>query len=724
MTIMSPTVLLLLLSSIAYLAVGTASNITLSSSCSCGFTDPKTKALYTESIIVYFNETSPFDQDAFEILDYAKDNEKGWNVVYRQAASPSNLYMGNNGSLYWQTEIDGPEPSLEMILDGERFDHVSEGAELRSFRRDILHGSFRASLRSAQPNIGGSAMSMFLYYNSSQSLELDLLNKDLAVDAQVMQLINGEYPENDLALNYSYIQDGTPGFPGRSPWTFMDVGFDWSRDAVDFYVNGNRTRHETKKDRTIPEIPEALYFEHWSTGDVDYMEGPPVNKSVANVKWVRAFFNSSTMTTADHEAYNKRCNVLTPCSMDDFTLRGSTAYTADDTIRYKQPRTHQHIRDVAGYVAASFSVIGVIALINALIRRGPWYEIRNIRLPGTRRHSTDALKRSFRASIGAEHGAVYKPPESTGTSSPAPGYASPHGAGYATPAPAYRSQQVTPSQSTVSLHGGLTTRPSVATLGRVPAPIDENEVMESDTSGPSTETAPSESFDEIRVEDGSASHFYNQIQLDNGFELPHLEKHFGKNEAIEPKAPNEYPILHNAVRHDVPDAMTGGATVDPTKSQLPQEPKKRIDHLAGLVVVMCFCVTLRHFSLTFWPYVTEASGNIQHFHADSWLAYMLGPFLLTPFGIGPFFVTACRFLAQRYLRTGSLKDIGTKMLLRAPRMLIPCFVFITLEYFLMELGLVAKLEWLPSVSYSTWPYTTPQANFGVSCIRSALTRIC
>jgi hypothetical protein len=53
------------------------------------------------------------------------------------------------------------------------------------------------------------------------------------------------------------------------------------------------------------------------------------------------------------------------------------------------------------------------------------------------------------------------------------------------------------------------------------------------------------------------------------------------------------------------------------------------------------------------------------------------------------------------------------MLIRAPRMLIPSFIFMILTYFLLSLGLTGKLEWLPSVTYSVWPYVQPQKNFGV-----------
>lgn len=46
-------------------------------------------------------------------------------------------------------------------------------------------------------------------------------------------------------------------------------------------------------------------------------------------------------------------------------------------------------------------------------------------------------------------------------------------------------------------------------------------------------------------------------------------------------------------------------------------------------------------------------------------------------------------------------------------MLVGPFIFMILTYFLLSLGLTGKLEWLPSVTYSVWPYVVPQPNFGV-----------
>ncbi|EME78690.1 uncharacterized protein MYCFIDRAFT_190891 [Pseudocercospora fijiensis CIRAD86] len=578
------------------IAAGAGRNATSSSQCSCGFRDPQTGELYTESIIMYFNETTSVDQHVLRLMDYSHKNQKGWTTTFRQGASPANVRFGNNGSLPWQDAVDGTAPRLEMVLGARRFDHLSNGAELQSLRRDILYGSFRAEMRSPSYLERGSAMSMFLQYNDTQTATIDMCNMDMPTKARVLQLINGESPSYSLATNYSLIEKGDPPrIPALSPYSFMELRIDWTDDTLDFWINNNRTRRATKKERTLPSVPQTLYFSHWSTGDQYYMQGPPVNASVAQLQWVRAFFNTSLMTKADHEKYDQRCEAITACSVDDMTLRESTEYQSAAVVKWKPSTPHQRIRDVAGYIAAAFSVFGAVSIINALIRRGPWWRIKKKlkALPGSKRHSTQALRKSLRESIGTDL---------ANASYPGP--------------------------------------PAGDLYGSICQPV---------------------------------------ANIKSKSQVVRLK--------IVKRARAQAPQLYGSGR-----------------------PLNREE---GLVALCCIMVTLRHFSLTFWPYVTTSGGYVMHFKADLVLSYILGPYILTPLWIGPFFVTSCRFLAQRYLKTGKLNDIANKMLLRAPRMLIPVFIFMTLEYFLISLGLTSRLEWLPSVSYSTWPYVTPQPNFGV-----------
>ncbi|KAK4494961.1 hypothetical protein PRZ48_014317 [Zasmidium cellare] len=605
---------------------------------------------------------------------------------------------------------------------------------------------------------------------------------DNANQARITQLVNGEWPEYKLATNYTIIQNGDPPkIPPGKPWDFQDLRFDWTNESVNFWIGKNRTRSVTKLQRDLPAVPETLYFSHWSTGDDRWMQGPPVNNSVANVRWIRAFFNSSLMTPSDHAKYDQQCNLTAACSTEDTTLRGSSSFSPAATAVWKQPVPHQHIRTIAGYIAAGFSFFGVFALINAFIRRGPLYKIkrlRNVSWPGSKRSSTQKLRQSLRQSIiGANMTNNYPGPpdgkprsETSGTETPAPGYTSRpngrpsgHNSGTMTPLPAYESRLhspwqsmyslVQPKRSLRSLSGRNTPHHSRNASASIRPMASQGTIIEGVLTPPIEHppalqvTNPSEEDEDLEVEAARTRAYFDlagekkdEDEIRNASPVPthgsledmrtagekkHAsvsfmdldEKRDEKAHKPEvPTAPQDKSALDMMKVKPVPDGMTGAATAEPTKEQKPRapnQPQQRIDYLAGLVAVSCIMVTFRHFSLTFWPYVTESQGNLKHFGADQWLSYILGPYLLTPFWIGPFFVTSCRFLAQRYLRTGKLDDIANKMLLRAPRMLLPCFIFMTLEYFLISLGLTAKLEWLPSISYSTWPYVVAQPNFGV-----------
>jgi hypothetical protein len=123
--------------------------------CACGYYDQTTGNVFTESIILYFNETERLHATGFETLQYQNLKEKGWNTIYRQASDSSNLRYRNNRYTVRQDGADGTEGSLELWMNkGEN--HLMNGVELRTIRHDILFGTFRASMRSGRPGAGGS----------------------------------------------------------------------------------------------------------------------------------------------------------------------------------------------------------------------------------------------------------------------------------------------------------------------------------------------------------------------------------------------------------------------------------------------------------------------------------------------------------------------------------------------------------------------------------------
>lgn len=143
----------------ALVTLGQAANqapSTISQRCPCGFVDPSSSQVFTESLIVYFNETSSVPLDLFGVLEYEHKKERGSSTIYRQGSTSKNALVDNVGALSWQDRIDGNGSSLELYIDPTTPKHLVNGAQLRSIRQDIMYGTFRASMRSAQPNVGGS----------------------------------------------------------------------------------------------------------------------------------------------------------------------------------------------------------------------------------------------------------------------------------------------------------------------------------------------------------------------------------------------------------------------------------------------------------------------------------------------------------------------------------------------------------------------------------------
>lgn len=61
--------------------LATAGAATLDEQCSCGFQDPTTRQVYTDALIVYFNETETIDDDLFMLQDFEHKKEQGWKYV-------------------------------------------------------------------------------------------------------------------------------------------------------------------------------------------------------------------------------------------------------------------------------------------------------------------------------------------------------------------------------------------------------------------------------------------------------------------------------------------------------------------------------------------------------------------------------------------------------------------------------------------------------------------
>lgn len=588
-----------------------------------------------------------------------------------------------------------------------------------------------------------------------------MLNMDEASDARVTQLINGEWPENTKSVNYTVLAAGSRSVPALQPWDFVELGFDWLNTSISFFIADNRTRHSTKHDRSMPVAPMPLEVRHWSTGDPDYMQGPPPNRSVANVQWVRAFFNSSLWSDEEHHDFDRNCVGDSLCSTRDTALRGSTIANASSSVRWKQPVHDRRIRWQSGVVAGVFSSFGVIFLINAVVRRGPWRSMLSSFAHRKEEDPTPRLRKAVRNSVNASINAV----DTSGSgqssngikSSSAPSMSTNEAIGQfhqrepslssipATPLPTYASPVTTPQfLSAVPSYHSLRADQSDQERSRSDSTCEKfgrHDGEQADSfavtkitprqrsirnfaaaSRPAMDTLAEHDTKRSGEEDKQDGKTACYGETQDGVATEDFEAQHGREEGARVDSPPSNATTVRGVtafrEPPLPTSVEEAATTmlvpaTQTGASVNKPQQQRIDYLAGFLVFSCLTVTFRHFSLTFWPYVTEASGPTKHFAADTWLAFILGPYILTPMCIGPFFVTSCRFLVTRYLKNGQLSDVANKVLLRGPRMLIPCFIFMIMEYFLLSLGTVNYLEWLPSISWSVWPSASPQPNFAV-----------
>jgi len=449
---------------------------------------------------------------------------------------------------------------------------------------------------------------------------------------------------------------------------------DWNKTDVAFWIADNQTRALTKKDRTLPYAGQPLYLKTWSTGDKNYMAGPPrSNGTNSHVLWVRSFFNSSVMTTAEHNTFDERCADAVFCSTSDMSLRGSTAYGSASTVKWKQPATNKKIKKNAGIVAACCSSFGIFALINVFFRRTPWHRLRQI---GSRKghatHMSNGGNHGQRESasdtssdVGSTRKARFSDGSTSGTQTPAltTGAQTPR-SGYQTPLPAYETPPPWPFPD------GTFGSVSMASLPSLP-PIPSEFQSTQSANEKSAVTSTFKSLDEKDVE-----------VLDRIDEAPHRqpptngEKHVqspsSDHDVLSPMsdvielAPAQ-PALNSTtmvtekgkqmavttsplLESKPAEVVTNVSAGEPPNPQVKLAPTKRINYLAGLVAVACLGVTLHHFCQTFWPWVVNGYGPGQHYKAEKWFKIFIGDYLLTQLWIGPFFLTATRFLSTNYLK--------------------------------------------------------------------------
>ena len=695
--------------------------------CPCGYYDDKTKNLFTESMIVYFNESTALPIPDFVAETYSHQYEKGWNTQFLEGADPSNLEITNLSST-----ANATEPSaLRMRVSPAKRNHLVIGSSLRSTRRDIQYGSFTSLLRSPGQwaGGGGSALSMALQFNISQKITMNLQNTNMNYTASVSMLANEEFPDATLGVPYGNMTNGTFGNGTIDPWDYTEFRMDWTKEGVKFYIGGHLARTITKANsKGHYSSPSPLYFKHWSNGNVYSSQGPPKNSTIADVGWVRSFFNSSSMTKQDHVEFGKHCAVSDACLVGDTALRGSTPYSQKETLKWRQVARPRPNRTFEIWLAVS-----CIALTAFLLLNPAWKRIHE---------KVDAARKRT---------PVHEPPQ---LSTPAPIVSRLYDsraatlAGSANLTPANRTRA--PSlRSTTTLNDTRPTSSSMQPYSRTgPSSVSSRTELNSKCHPPITahtdieinrssrslakgllgsenkdlaewifpENPPMTVWPNLKASDDDSMSKSGTPREDRIAFVDELTTYSPSAKDLKP-APRDAKLTPSSggdTGESEADKLDKTVCPPPTENERPKNlpaAKKRVDYLAGLVAVSSLLVTAIHFSLTFAIGAINA-GAFKHYHSEEVARKTVTPFLLNLLWIGPFLMTSTRFLISSYLRTGELLPLAEKTVGRTPRLMIPITAMVTLEYFLINAGATKWLEYLPSITWSSWPYTAGFTDFG------------
>jgi hypothetical protein len=637
---------------------------TLNTDCSCGFYDSTTNHLFTDALIVYFNETSIFSYGEFTISNFTHKYEKGWNTIYREGANSTNVQLAN-ASESANSEVF-TDSSLSIFINPTNEDHLVVGGEIRSVRQDMQYGSFSALVRGPPPSNGGSSMSMMFRYNETQEWEMDLLNTDKPETAWLATLFAGEFPDRSLGVNYTTLGNISLSNYTSPPWDYVELKVDWDQKSVNYSIGGVVTRKITREeDPGIPSVPGPLLFKHWSDGDKFSTQGPPYVRTAANIGWIRSFFNSSTMTKEVRKQFDTSCDVSAACSIADTSIRGSTAYPAAATVPWRQKGSNFRLKIFAIVIVSFGSAIGALVVFNATTKRLI-----------ERRTSPEEVKSS---SISTNEAKLSSGRRSNSS---------------------VRVKEVPPPGSASSFTITFSSTASTAALSGTHRAV---------TSGAPSISQPSSSAATIV---GSPNY---SLPLERNehqeLKLAPFEVGHPKEDEIRKGAINSTGTIQSK------DGKAINTTITKVESAAKPPPavalhggKPRIDYMAGMVAVCALMVTLIHYALTFLPALD--SGYNAHYRSEIWGKRILAPYFLNAAWLGLFFTTSTRFLTVGYLRSGNLRIIAEKTVTRPFRLIIPVAGVVILEYFLIDCGATQWLEYLPSITWSTWPYTVRYKNFG------------
>ena len=211
--------------------------------------------VFTDSSIIYFNETDTIPDDVV-VESFEHKYDRGWNAVYRQGAAKENVVIANDTTA---RNLSG----LALYCDPSDEHGLVVGSSVRTARQDLFFGSFRTSMRAPRQWLHGSALSMLIHHNQTETWNMDIMNTDTNSTAWVAMLAEGQFSDVWLGANFTDLMAAD-----MNPWYYLEYRVDWTRDRIDYYIGGELMQSFTKEiNGSLPMTPAALRWQHWSLGN-------------------------------------------------------------------------------------------------------------------------------------------------------------------------------------------------------------------------------------------------------------------------------------------------------------------------------------------------------------------------------------------------------------------------------------------------------------------------
>ena len=336
--------------------------------CTCGFLDPTTGSLWTDSIITYFNETDAAqsivsnpqqsaDRYGQDDAGISGDGQQPWVASQRV-----NVWEDDFGST-WRSAVS---------FNNSYFSNRSSVNGL-SIRRDILFGSFRAFVKPSTPASAGTTFDMEVAYNESELMRSAIFSSDAYGNGTLQYSFSARGVDaKPMIYNFSTLDANI----STRTYDFRQYRMDWLPRSLVFANDGtNGTSNDTtveKNDKTnLPSVGAPWSFKHWSNGSPTESRGPPIhNEAVAHVLWARLFFNSSLVSRqAEFETQCASSSNNQICSTEDYTLREVTPFDLLATQHLKPPQWHRTLPLYAVIGDAAAGGMFVLLMIHALFKR-------------------------------------------------------------------------------------------------------------------------------------------------------------------------------------------------------------------------------------------------------------------------------------------------------------------------------------------------------------------